>query len=95
MKGILAAIICAIAIFFAVPMIAEGTGNTCKALEKRTVSDTATNIAGSNTGVVHDVINAVGQAGATGKVASANASEEYPNTPTPIACTYEYWQQLL
>lgn len=95
MRGILVVIILLIVIFFGVPMVSEGTTNTCQALEKATVSNTATNIAGSNTGVVHNVINSVGQAGATGQVASANASQEHPNSPTPITCTYEYWQKLL
>ena len=95
MRGILAVIVLIIVVFFVVPMAAEGTTNTCKALEKVTVSNAATNIAGSSTGVVHNVINSVGQAGATGSVASQNAAEDHPNTPSPVTCTFEYWQKLL
>jgi hypothetical protein len=79
MRGILAIIILIVIVFFAVPMVSEGTTNTCQALEKHNVSATATNIAGSNTGVVHNVINSVGQAGATGQV----------------ACTVNYWKDIL
>ena len=95
MRGILAVIILVVIVFFAVPMVSEGTTNTCQALEKHNVSATATNIAGSNTGIVHNVINSVGQAGATGQVASTDASQEHPDTPTPLTCTVNYWKDIL
>ena len=95
MRGILAVVIILIVVFFAVPMVSEGTTNACQAVEKHNVAATATNIAGSNTGVVHNVINSVGQAGATGQMASANASEAHPDAPTPLTCTYEYWKDIL
>ena len=95
MRGILVVVILLVVVFFAVPMVSEGTTNTCQALEKKTVSDTASNVAGSNTGVVHNVINSVGQAGATGDVASQTAASNSPNSPTPVTCTYEYWQKLI
>jgi len=95
MRGILVAIVLLVVVFFAVPMVSEGTTNTCQAVEKHNVSSTATNIAGNNTGVVHDVINSVGQAGATGATTSGDASTDHPDTPTPITCTYYYWKDLL
>jgi hypothetical protein len=95
MRGILVVVILLVVIFFGVPMASQGTTNACQALEKQSVSNTATNIAGSNTGVVHNVINSVGQAGATGQTAGADASTQNPNTPTPVTCTYNYWKNLI
>jgi hypothetical protein len=95
MKAIIGAIIVVVVLFFAVPMIASGTTNTCQALESHSVSDTASSVAGSNTGIVHNVINTVGQAGATGQAASATESQEHPDTPTGISCTADYWKQML
>ncbi len=95
MRGLLAVIVLVVVVFFVVPMIAEGTTDTCKALEKQDVSTAATNIAGSNTGVVHNVINSMGQAVATGQVASTQSSEQHPNTPSPITCTFHYWKNIL
>lgn len=95
MRGILVVVILLIVVFFAVPMVSEGSTNTCQALEKHDVSNAATNIAGSSTGVVHNVINSVGQAGATGDVASTTASTDHPDSPTPVTCTYYYWKDLI
>ncbi len=95
MRVALAIIIVIVVVFFAVPMVSEGTTNTCQAVEKHNVAATATSVAGSNTGVVHNVINSVGQAGATGQVASTDASQAHPDSPTPVTCTYEYWQDIL
>ncbi len=94
MRGILVVIVLLIVVFFAVPMVSEGTTNTCQALEKHDVSNTASNVSGSNTGIIHNVINAVGQAGASGATASATASTDHPDSPTPITCTYYYWKNL-
>jgi hypothetical protein len=94
MRGILVAVILVVVVFFAVPMVSQGTTSTCQALERKTVSDTATNIGGS-TGVVHNVINSVGQAGATGDVANQTAAAEHPDSPSPVTCTVEYWQKLI
>jgi hypothetical protein len=95
MRGAFVVIILLVVVFFATPMVTERTTNSCQALERYQVSNTATNIAGSNTGVVHDVINSVGQTGASGQVASTDASQEHPDAPTPVTCTYNYWKDLL
>jgi predicted PurR-regulated permease PerM len=95
MKALIAVIVVVIVGFFAVPMVAQGTTNTCQALERHSVADTATNIAGSNAGVVHNVINSVGQAAATGDVASTAEAQDHPNSPTTVSCTYSYWKSIL
>ncbi len=94
MRGLIGVIVVIIVAFFAVPMVAQGTTNTCQALERHDVSNTATSIAGSNTGVVHNVINSVGQAAATGGVASTAEAQDHPNSPTTVSCTYSYWKSL-
>jgi hypothetical protein len=94
MRGLIGVIVVIIVAFFAVPMVAQGTTNTCQALERHDVSNTATSIAGSNTGVVHNVINSVGQAAATGDVASTAEAQDHPNSPTTVSCTYSYWKSL-
>jgi hypothetical protein len=94
MRGLIGVIVVIIVAFFAVPMVAQGTTNTCQALERHDVSNTATSIAGSNTSVVHNVINSVGQAAATGDVASTAEAQDHPNSPTTVSCTYSYWKSL-
>lgn len=94
MKGLIGTIILVVVVFFAVPMLAGGSMNSCQALERHDVSNTASNIAGSDTGIIHNVINSVGQAGATGDTARAAESQAHPNMPTPVSCTYQYWKSF-
>jgi len=81
--------------FFVVPMVAEGTTNSCRALEMRTVTKTATNIAGAKSGPVYSAINIMGQSAATGEVASEIMRQQHPDVPPPITCTWHYWKSVL
>ncbi|MDE8349996.1 MAG: hypothetical protein POG74_11035 [Acidocella sp.] len=81
--------------FFAVPMVVAGTTNTCQALEKHNVSAAATNIAGSNSGVVHDTINNIGQSMATGQLTQSVMAQDHPNSPSVVSCAYYYWKDIL
>jgi hypothetical protein len=94
MRALLALVVVAVIAFFVVPMAVEGTTNTCQALEKHTVSQTASNIAGGTSGPVYGAINGVGQAGATGQVASTMMNQSHPDTPSPVSCTYYYWKSM-
>jgi len=94
LKVVAGAIIVLIVVFFAVPMAVGGSTNACQALEKHNVSNTASSIAGGNSGVVYGVINTVGQAGATGNVAATSAANSHPDTPTPVSCTVSFWETL-
>jgi len=94
LKIVAGAIILLIVVFFAVPMAVGGSTNACQALEKHNVSNTASSIAGGNSGVVYGVINTVGQAGATGQAAATTESVSHPNTPTPVSCTVSFWETL-
>jgi hypothetical protein len=95
MKGFIAVIVVIVLAFFAVPMVAQGTTNTCQALERHVVSTQAANIAGGNTSsTTYGAINGAGQAAANGQIASTLMQQNHPNTPTPVACTYFYWKSL-
>jgi len=95
MRGLLAVIVIIILAFFIVPMAAEGTTNTCQALEKHVVTNQASNIAGGNTSSpVYNAVNSTGQAGATGQIASTMMQQSHPDAPTPVSCTYYYWKSL-
>jgi hypothetical protein len=95
MKPLIGAIIVVIAVFFLVPMIAGGSANTCQALEKHVVSTQASNIAGSNSGPVYNTINSAGQSAATGQIASTMMSQNHPDAPTGVSCTYYFWKSML
>jgi hypothetical protein len=82
-------------VFFGVPMLAEGTGNVCQALEKQAVTNAATDVAGQKSGPVYNTINKAGQSAATGQVASGIMNQQHPDTPTPVACTWYYWKSIL
>ncbi len=95
MRGLLAVIVLIVLVFFGVPMVAEGTTNTCQALERHVVSTQAQNIAGgSTTSPTYNAVNSTGQAGATGQVASTMMQQNHPDAPTPLSCTYYFWKSL-
>ncbi|HQT65204.1 MAG: hypothetical protein B7Z75_05815 [Acidocella sp. 20-57-95] len=94
-SAIIGVIVVLIVGFFAVPMIAGGTTNTCQALEKHNVSATASNIAGSTSGIVHDTINNIGQSMASGQVTTSMMAQDHPNTPSVVSCSYYYWKDIL
>ncbi len=92
--AIIGAIIVLVVLFFAVPIIAGGNTNICQDVESHNVSKTASNIAGSNSGVVYNVINSVGQVGATGDAEKAKQANDNPNTPSVVSCAGAWWQSL-
>jgi hypothetical protein len=95
MRGFIAVVVVVIVAFFAIPMAAQGTTNTCQALERHVVTTQATNIAGGNTNsTTFAAVNGAGQAAATGTIASTMMQQNHPDTPTPVACTYYYWKSL-
>jgi hypothetical protein len=95
MRGIIAAIVLLAIIFFAVPMVSQGTTNACQALEKEKVSSTASSIAGGTSGPVYNTVNSVGQAVTSGQTAATAEATDHPNSPTPVSCTYDYWKAII
>lgn len=89
--GVIAALVI---LFFAVPMIAGGSTNICKDVAVHNVKSTAAGITGTTSGPVYNVINSVGQAGATGTGEAEQQSHEHPNTPTAISCASDFWSSL-
>ncbi len=94
MKIIVGAIIILIAAFFIVPLVAGGSINACKALEKYNVRTTASSIAGGSSGPVYGIINSIGQAAATGQATSMAEANAHPDTPTIVSCTVSFWKNL-
>jgi hypothetical protein len=92
--AILATIGVIVILFFAVPVVAGGSTNICQDVESHNVSKTASNIAGSSSGTVYNVINSVGQVGATGNIEKAKQSSDNPNTPSVVSCAGAWWQSL-
>jgi hypothetical protein len=92
--SILGVVVVLVIVFFAVPVIAGGNTNICQDVESHDVSNTASNITGSKSGVMYNVINSVGQIGATGNAEQAKASTQNPNTPTVVSCATDYWKSL-
>lgn len=81
-------------LFFAVPMVAGGSTDVCQAVESHDVKTTAQSISGSNSGTMYNVINSVGQAGATGDIERQTQANAHPNTPTVVSCTVAFWKTL-
>jgi hypothetical protein len=95
MKSLVAVIVVLVVVFFAAPMVAEGTTNSCQALEKHVVSQQASKLAGGNTNSpVYNAVNGVGQAGATGQIASTMMNQNHPDAPSPVSCTYYFWKSM-
>ncbi len=94
MKFIAGAVLLLLVLFFVVPMIAGGSTDICKAVESHNVRSTAANIAGSNSGMVYNTINSIGQMGATGNAEAAMQSNAHPNTPTGVSCAASFWQSI-
>lgn len=85
-------VVAGIALFFAVPLIAEGTGNECQALEKYNASNAARNVTGSTTGPIYGMINGLAQSVATGEATSAAEANAHPNVPVSVSCAYDFWK---
>jgi hypothetical protein len=94
MKAILGALVAIVILFFAVPMLAGGSTNVCKDVESHDVKTTASTITGTNSGPVYNVINSVGQAGATGEVEQTKQANLHPDVPTVVSCSADFWQSL-
>jgi len=92
--AVIGAIIVLIVLFFAVPIIAGGSTNICQDVEAHDVSKTASNVAGSSSGAVYNVINSVGQVGATGAIEKQKQANDNPNTPSVVGCATDWWRSL-
>ena len=95
MRGLIGVIVIVIVVFFGAPMVAEGTTNTCQALERHVGSAQASQIAGGNTNSpTYNAVNGAGQAQANGQIASTLMAENHPQAPTGVSCTYYWWKSL-
>lgn len=92
MKGFLLLIAVIAGVFFAYPLVGEGTSSSCDAVEKVTVRVVA----------VHDkdhpgslVLGSLLQGISRGQFAAVAAKDRYPSLPPAVACTVLYWRAVL
>jgi hypothetical protein len=93
-KTLLGAAVALIAVFFAVPMVAGGSTDICQDVESHDVKTTALTITGTDSGPMYNVINSIGQAGATGEVERQKQAAAHPHVPVLLSCTAAFWQSL-
>jgi hypothetical protein len=95
MRGIIAALVLIVLLFFIVPLAIEGSTDECQALERHAVTNTASKMAGGSTNsTVFKAVNSVGQAAATGTIASTMMRENHPDVSSPISCTWYFWKSI-
>jgi hypothetical protein len=94
MKILVSAIVALVIVFFAVPILVGGSTNVCQDVEVHNVKTTASNITGTNSGPMYNVINSVGQIGATGNAEQAKQDNLHPNVPSVVSCSAAFWQSL-
>ncbi len=91
MKTLLWVIVLLAAGFYAYPLVGEGTGSPCDALEHIMLCKTAVQRpAGSPELLLGQLLQGVSR----GTIANAVAQDQYPHMPTGIACTMLYWRTL-
>lgn len=81
-------------VFFGVPLLMQGVGNECQALELRNASDAAQNLTGTAKGPIYGMLNGLAQSVATGEATSAAEANAHPNVPVNLSCTYDFWRAL-
>jgi len=80
----LAAILGFLLLAFGFPLVVESRSNECSALESKLVTLSAT-------GAGQLVVDTTLQGLSNGAIANAALKKKYPLIPTPISCTYAYW----
>jgi hypothetical protein len=93
-KTLLGAVFALIAVFFAVPMVAGGSTDVCQDVELHNVKTIALTITGTDSGMMYNVINSAGQAGATGEVERQKQEATHPYLPTVLSCAAAFWHSL-
>jgi hypothetical protein len=91
MKTTLLVIVLLAAGFYAYPLVGEGTGSPCDALEHIMLRKAAVERpAGSLDVLLGQMLQGVSR----GTIANVVAQDRYPRLPTGIACTVLYWRTL-
>ena len=82
----------AIAVFFAYPLVNEGTKSSCKALERRALT-----LVSMESGPEGLIIAALGRQllrQGKGRIAAEFSRQRNPDVPVTLSCTVNYWHSL-
>lgn len=93
MKKVLILLLLLVAVFFAYPLVNEGTGAPCGALERRALT-LATSEGDPGSLIVASLARELLQAG-KGRLAAEFSRQRNPDVPVAFSCTFNYWHSLL
>ena len=82
----------AIAVFFAYPLVNEGTKSSCKALERRAL--TLVSMEGGPEGLIIAALGRQLLRQGKGMIAAEFSRQRNPDVPVTLSCTTNYWHSL-
>ena len=82
----------AIAVFFAYPLVNEGTKSSCKALERRAL--TLVSMEGGPEGLIIAALGRQLLRQGKGRIAAEFSRQRNPDVPVALSCTMNYWHSL-
>ena len=94
-KLLIAVLVIAVAgvVFFAYPLVNEGTKSSCKALERRALTLMARD--GGPEGLIIAALGRQLLRTGKGKIAAEFSRQRNPDIPVAVGCTVNYWHSLL
>lgn len=81
-----------VAVFFAYPMVNEGTKSSCKALERRAL--TLVSMEGGPEGMIIAALGRQLLRQGKGRIAAEFSRQRNPDIPVTLSCTTNYWHSL-
>lgn len=83
----------AVAVFFAYPLVNEGTKSSCKALERRALTLVAMD-GGPESLIIGALARQILRQG-KGRIAAEFSRQRNPDVPAGLSCTINYWHSLM
>jgi hypothetical protein len=81
------------AVFFAYPLVNEGTKSSCKALERRAL--TLVSMEGGPEGLIIAALGRQLLRQGKGRIAAEFSRQRNPDVPVTLSCTMNYWHSLI
>lgn len=81
-----------VAVFFAYPLVNEGTRSPCKALERRAL--TLVSMEGGPEGLIIAALGRQLLRQGKGRIAAEFSRQRNPDVPVTLSCTTNYWHSL-
>lgn len=81
-----------VAVFFAYPLVNEGTRSSCKALERRAL--TLVSMEGGPEGLIIAALGRQLLRQGKGRIAAEFSRRRNPDIPVVLSCTTNYWHSL-